>query len=111
MAKEAKTMIRIPDVDVFEPFGQPAQAYLNCYTDKASGSGIYSAAAVEYHHADKDITFAFGRDFRATMKTDRRVRATQKAIDTQHRQVFTEEAVAILLDSVREHYAARQQAA
>ena len=111
MAKEAKTMIRVPDVDGCKPFDGPSEAFLHLYTDKASGSGIYSAAAIEFYDANGDVSFAIGGDFRVTMKHDRRARATQAAIDKQHAEVFTEEAVAVLLGAVREHYAAREQAA
>lgn len=110
MAQEKRTHIHIPELDKTED-GVEKKAVLALYTDKASGSGIYSAAGVEFHHPDGGYSFLIGGDFRVTMKHDRRARATQQAIDKQHAEVFTEEAVAVLLGAVREHYAARAQAA
>ena len=50
MAKEASTLIRLPDVDEFVPShsASGSKAYLHLNTDKASGSGIYRPNRIHY---------------------------------------------------------------
>jgi hypothetical protein len=88
-------------------------AKLELTTEKAYSGGIESKAYV-FWHGTNSRQHAFGLcrdgsgDFAMTItKTDRTVRATQKAIDTQHAAVFTTERIAKLSALATAHYLAQ----
>jgi len=101
MAYEAVKLIDIPSLD---KDGQ--KAFLKLETSKHYIGGILSSASVEFH-GESSISFEVFGDFRKLILRDQRARATQKAIDTQHAQVFTPAAIEELKAATLAFYEAK----
>jgi len=101
MAYEAVKLIAIPSLD---KDGQ--QAFLKLETAKQNSGGIFSSASVEFH-SEGSVSFEVFGDFSKVILRDQKARATQKAIDTQHTNVFTQASIEQIKDSVISYYAAK----
>jgi hypothetical protein len=85
-------------------------AVLQIETSKYYNGGLISDAGVYWvgdHSRQSCISLTgSGGDYGKRLKvTDRNVKATQKAIDKQHAEVFTADAVSALVEAARRHYA------
>jgi hypothetical protein len=81
------------------------KAIMELRTDKGFRGGLRSSATVFWTNGTWKSCELFG-DFSKTVMQNPNVRATQKAIDTQHAQVFTPAAIAALTAEALAHYAA-----
>ncbi len=88
---------------------RPQRAVLTINTRKASRGGLRSSASVCWVGDDfKTHAFSYGGggDFSKELRvSDRSVKATQKAIDKQHAEVFTPEIIAALTETAKAYYA------
>ena len=90
---------------------RPQRAVLELSTGKHYDGGLSSRASV-YWHGDYSrsqligIGSSEGDYSRRPARTDKAVRATQKAIDRQHAEAFTPEVVATITAEAKAHYAA-----
>lgn len=88
---------------------RPQRAVLTISTGKGFNGGLRSCVTVFWLSPGSRSTMlglGGGGDFSKTVKvSDRTVRATQKAIDTQHAEVFTPEAIEELKQAATAHYA------
>ena len=84
------------------------KAILVIKTDKDFRGGLRSTATVFWaglHSRQHAFGLGSGGDYSKTLFQNPGVRATQKAIDTQHARVFTEELRADLTTESRQWYA------
>lgn len=91
--------------------GRKQKAVLTIETDKYYNGGLLSDATVYWvgdHSRQTCVALGGdGGDYRKRLSMSaREVRATQKAIDKQHAEVFTADAIAHLVDGAKLHYAA-----
>ncbi len=89
---------------------RPQHAVLTIETSKHYNGGLISDATVYWVGAhSRQNTMALhgdGGDYRKRLfNSARTVKATQRAIDRQHAEVFTPEVVAGLVQAAHEHYA------
>lgn len=90
---------------------RPQRAVLELSTGKHYDGGLVSRASV-YWHSDHSRSQLIalgdsGGDYsHGPSRTDRSVRATQKAIDKLHADVFTTDVVQMLIAEAKAHYAA-----
>lgn len=90
---------------------RPRVAVLQIETSKHYNGGLISDAQVFWvgdHSRSQMLGIGGpGGDFGKRVKVSGRdVKATQKAIDTQHAEVFTAEVVAQLVEAAKAHYSA-----
>jgi hypothetical protein len=96
----------------FGEMDRPRRAVLEIQTGKHYNGGLASDASVYWvgNHSRQQLIGVggfSGGDYSSRLKTSPRdVKATQKAIDRQHAEVFTDEVVAGLVAAARAHYAA-----
>jgi hypothetical protein len=100
MANSAVKLIDFPSLDK-----DGLKAFLKLETSKHYIGGILSYASVEFHGKDS-ITFEVFGDYRKVILRDQKARGTQKAIDTQHANVFTQASIEEIKASVVSYYAA-----
>jgi hypothetical protein len=84
------------------------KAILVLETDKDLRGGLKSSATVfwkGFHSRQHAFGLGSGGDYSKTLLRSPGMRATQKAIDTQHAQVFTDELRADLTTESRQWYA------
>lgn len=112
MAKEQQSDIDL-GITRFE-YGdteRPQRAVLTVSTSKYYNGGLISNATVYWvgDHSRQNMMCLgdpSGGDYTNRLKVSARtVKATQKAIDTQHAEVFTAEAIARLTQAAKDHYA------
>jgi hypothetical protein len=101
MANSVKTQIEISELNE-----DGKVAVLTLETNKAN-RGISSFAQLAFRQSDGCITFQMFGDFSSRLFHDKMARATQKAIDTQHAQVFTPAKIAEITTTMFAHYAKR----
>jgi hypothetical protein len=106
MAQDQKQFIPLEYLNRNDHSGRLETARLRLETRKSHNGGLYSGANVEFCR-DGMVTFELCGDFSIKILHNRAARATQKAIDTQHAQVFTAEAIAGLQDQVKAYYEAK----
>lgn len=88
-----ETNVAIPALDKPDTNGEPMTAVLHCSTSKDSRGGIYSQCNVQFNR-DGLTTFEVFGDYRRVIERAPNVRATQKALATQHARNFTPELIA-----------------
>jgi|ERR1700722_26252 len=94
---------------------QDERAVLTLKTDKSFRGGLRSSATVYWcrervrSHCFGVAGAAGGDDFGITLKQSA-LRATQAAIDRQHAEVFTPEAIASLTEAAKAHYGDKYKA-
>ena len=103
MANEANQYIPLQSLDRVNAQGEKETAELYLYTHKYGDGGVISMASVHFVGNGYRVCELFG-DYGRRMKLDRAARATQKAIDTQHAEVFTPDTIAEILKQVTAHY-------
>jgi hypothetical protein len=93
-------------------YGDPARpqhAVLTLTTGKHYAGGVESSARVYWiglHSRSHAFGLAGKGDFdMPRMKWERTTKATQRAIDRQHAEVFTAEVIEQLTQAAKEHYA------
>jgi hypothetical protein len=93
--------------------GTTRTAILELETSKGYSGGVESDATVFwYGNGGRQHAFALGGgggDFTAKLHYDRTAKATQKAIDRQHDQVFTPQKIAELTEAAKAHYANQEK--
>jgi len=88
--------------------GEVRKAILILKTDKDLRGGLKSSAIVfweGFHSRQHAFGLGCGGDYSRTLRRSPGVRATQKAIDTQHARIFTDELRANLTTESRQWYA------
>lgn len=91
---------------------RPQRAVLELQTAKHYDGGLASRASVYWHgkhtrsHAMGVGNSKTGDYSRRPTRTDKAVRATQKAIDRRHAEIFTPEVVETIIAEAKAHYAA-----
>lgn len=90
---------------------RPQRAVLEVSTDKHFDGGLVCRASVYWYgeHSKSQLISLSGTsgDYsRRPIRTDRNVRATQKAIDNRHAEIFTPELVEAMTAEAKAHYAA-----
>jgi hypothetical protein len=88
--------------------GEVRKAIFVLKTDKDLRGGLKSSATVfweGFHSRQHAYGLGRGGDYSKTLLQSPGIRATQKAIDTQHSQVFTNELRADLTTESRQWYA------
>ncbi len=88
--------------------GRSQRAVMTISTGKGYNGGLRSSVTVSWC-GDGFRQHAFGMgggggDFSKALKTSERVKATQKALDKQHAEVFTPEVIAQLTEAAKAHY-------
>jgi len=104
MAKEARREI---DLEITRNEGRGEEkAILTLTTDKGMHGGIRSSATVGWLSPDKLFrSHTFVKDYAVLVSSKPAQRVTQKAIDYQHGEVFTDGVVKALVTAAKAHYA------
>jgi len=105
MATNAKTLVPLPSLDK-----EDAKAILTLVTNKHSGGGLYSAAAVEFH-SPGSISFELCGDYRRVVFRNPAIRATQKNIQQQHAAIFSETFIGVLASEALAFYKEKERQA
>lgn len=108
--KEQKIELGFTRLEYGDP-ARPQRAVLELSTDKHYDGGLVSRASVYWHsdHSRSQLIAlgGSGGDYsHRPSRTDRSVRATQKAIDKLHADVFTPDVIQMLTAEAKAHYAA-----